>query len=271
MSPPMNKVALGAKVFGNQIANVEVGGFSISQTETDAALADRVIPALRDNSGAEDVERLLAAVATTDFASDQLRAALTDNREIPDWQVGEALAEAYLEDHHDCQFPWPMSRDARNPRGSLPGTDSVGFQKHGVSYRMAFGETKTSSDKNCPPQVWNGRSGLKKQLEGLRDSSAVKGHIVLRYLGIRANGAAWKETYMAAAGRYLAEPTDVSLFGVLVRDTNPHENDALARAKSLSKGCPKATTIGIIVLYLPQNQISGLPTKVAAVERRRKK
>ena len=267
----MNKIGIGTRVFGKQIGNVDVGGFSFSQTETDAALTGRVIPSLRDSTGAEEVERLLSAVATTEFASGQLRAALTDNREMPDWQVGEAIAEAYLEDHHDCQFPWPMSRDARNPRGSLPGTDSVGFQKHGVSYRMAFGETKTSSDKNRPPQVWNGRSGLKKQLEGLRDSSAVKSHIVVRYLGIRANGAAWKETYMVAAARYLAELTDVALFGVLVRDTAPHENDALGRAKALAKDCPKDTAIGIIVLYLPTNQISGLPEKVAAIERRRKK
>ena len=271
MPSAVKKVSNGAKEFTHRIGNVEVAGYSFSQAEIEDALESRIIPALRDNSGAEEVERLLTAVATTDFASDQLRAALTSDRDIPDWQVGEALAEAYLEDHHNCEFPWPMTRDARNPRGSLPGTDSVGFQKHGVSYRIAFGETKTSSDTSRPPQVWNGRSGLKKQLEGLRDSAEIKNHIVVRYLGIRANGAAWKATYMAAAGRYLANPTDVALFGVLVRDTKPHEDDALGRAKALASGCPTDTAIGIVVLYLPSNQISELPTKVAAIERRRKK
>jgi len=136
---------------------------------------------------------------------------------------------------------------------------------------MAFGETKTSSDKNRPPQVWSGRSGLKKQLEGLRDSTAIKGHIVVRYLGIRANGATWNAAYMTAAGRYLANPTDVALFGVLVRDTTPHEDDALGRANALAKGCPSDTAIGIVVLYLPPNQIAALPGKVASIEGRRKK
>lgn len=267
----MNKVARGAKVFGHQLGNVEVGGFSYSAAETENVLEKRVAPALRDDSGMVGVEQLLGTLTTTQFATDQLRAALTEKREVPDWQVGEALAEVYLEDHYDCTFPWPMSRDARNPRGSLPGTDSVGFQKHRTSYRMALGETKTSTDSKSPPGVWNGRSGLKKQLEGLRDSTEIKGHIVVRYLGCRASGAPWQETYKAAARRYLANPADVALFGVLVRDTSPNENDALARAKTLANGCPAATAIGIIVLYLPDKHIPKLPKQVVDIEGRRKK
>jgi len=104
----MKKVSSGARAFAHRIGNVEVAGRSLSQTETEEALEHRVIPALRDNSGAGEIERLLTAMATTDFASDQLRAALTDDRDIPDWQVGEAIAEAYLQDHHDCDFPWPI-------------------------------------------------------------------------------------------------------------------------------------------------------------------
>ena len=130
MPPNARSVSQGAQAFSHQIGNVAVFGRSLSQSETDDALEHRVMPSLRDDSGAGEIERLLTSVATTEFASDRLRAALTDDRMVPDWQVGEALAEAYLQDHHDCEFPWPMSRDARNPRGSLPGTDSVGFQKH---------------------------------------------------------------------------------------------------------------------------------------------
>ncbi|MBK8035706.1 MAG: hypothetical protein IPK22_01015 [Verrucomicrobiaceae bacterium] len=267
----MKTVSRGEMAFSHQLGNVTVSGHSLSQSETDEALEHSVIPLLKDDSGAGEIERLLTSLATTEFATDHLRAALTDDRMLPDWQVGEALAEAYLQDHHDCEFPWPMSRDARNPRGSLPGTDSVGFQEHDGSYRMAFGETKTSNDKNRPPQVWSGRSGLKKQLEGLRDSTEIKGHIVVRYLGIRANGATWKATYMAAAGRYLANPTDVALFGVLIRDTAPHEDDALGRAKALASGCPPDTFIEIVVLYLPKNQIAALSSRVTSIEGRRKK
>ncbi|HBJ83324.1 MAG TPA: hypothetical protein DDZ88_05515 [Verrucomicrobiales bacterium] len=267
----MTNVSRGTEVFAQRLGAVEIGGFSYSVIDVKHALEKRVVPALRDDQGMSVVEQMLGSLATTQFATDQLRAALTESREFPDWQVGEVLAEVYLEDHHSCDFPWPMSRDARNPRGSLPGTDSVGFQKHGKSYRMAFGETKTSSDAKSPPGVWNGRSGLKKQLEGLRDSPETKNHIVVRYLGCRANGAPWQERYKAAASRYLANPSDVALFGVLVRDTKPSENDVLARAKNLAKGCPTATAISIVVIYLPDKHITKLPGQVADIERRNTK
>jgi hypothetical protein len=268
----MSKIGRGRKAYENRHGTVEVAGFALSAGEIEAALQHRVVPALRDDEGNAEIEQLLGALATTQFATETLRSALTAPRDIPDWQVGEALAEAYLEDHHDCSFPWPMSRDARNPRASLQGTDSVGFQRHGTSYRIAFGETKTSTDTNCPPGVWNGRSGLKKQLEGLRDSTEIKSHIVVRYLGIRAtNGASWRQIYEAAAARYLANPCDVALFGVLVRDTQPNELDVSARAKSLAKGCPTETSISIVVIYLPAGHIPKLPQQVAGIERRRSK
>ncbi len=264
----MSKIGRGTKAYENRHGGVEVGGFSLSPGEVEVALQDRVVSALRDDAANAEIEQLLGTLATTQFASDTLRSALTATRDIPDWQVGEALAEAYLEDHYDCSFPWPMSRDARNPRASLQGTDSVGFQRHGTSHRIAFGETKTSTDTNCPPGVWNGRSGLKKQLEGLRDSTEIKSHIVVRYLCIRANGASWRPIYEAAAARYLANPCDVALFGVLVRDTVPSEQDVSSRAKSLSQGSPADTAIHIVVIYLPAGQIPKLPKQVADLERR---
>jgi hypothetical protein len=267
----MSKIPRGTKAYANRHGTVEVGGFVLSAVEVEAALQHRVAPALRDDRANDDTEQMLGAVATTQFATDTLRNALTAPRDIPDWQVGEALAEAYLEDHYDCSFPWPMSRDARNPQASLQGTDSVGFQRHGTSYRIAFAETKTSTDSNCPPGVWNGRSGLKKQLERLRDSTEIKSHIVVHYLGIRAKGASWQATYKSAASRYLANPRDVSLFGVLVRDTKPNELDVSARAKSLAKGCPAETTISVVVIYVPAGHIPNLPQQVAEIERRRKK
>jgi len=267
----MSKIGRGKKAYENRHGSVEVGGFALSSGEVESALQQRVVPVLRDDAANDEVEQLLGALAATQFATDTLRNALTATRDIPDWQVGEALAEAYLEDHYDCSFPWPMSRDARNPRASLQGTDSVGFQRHGTSYRIAFGETKTSTDPNCPPGVWNGRSGLKKQLEGLRDSTEIKNHIVVRYLSVRANGAAWRATYISATRRYLANPCDIALFGVLVRDTAPSERDVSSRAKSLSKGCPADTAIHIVGIYLPVGHIPKLPKQVADLERRRSK
>ena len=129
----MSKFVRGKKAYENRHGSVEVGGYALSAGEVEAALQHRVAPALRDDAANAEIEQLLRALATTQFATDTLRNALTATRDIPDWQVGEALAEAYLEDHYDCSFPWPMSRDARNPRASLQGTDSVGFQRHGAS------------------------------------------------------------------------------------------------------------------------------------------
>jgi hypothetical protein len=56
------------------------------------------------------------------------------------------LAEAFLEDEQCVVFPWNMERDKRNPFGSLPGADIIGFVGEGINCHFALGEVKSSSE-----------------------------------------------------------------------------------------------------------------------------
>jgi len=98
---------------------------------------------------------------------------------------------------------------------------------------------------------------MARQLESLRDNIDVKDHLV-KYLGHRTAGARWQNQYEEAAYRYLADSTDTSLFGVLVRDVKPKDSDLRNRAKTLASGCPEQTSIELTAIYLPENSISGI-------------
>jgi hypothetical protein len=108
---------------------------------------------------------------------------LRSDRAVEAWRVGEAIAESYLVEHRHCEFRWPGGRDLKNPESSPAGTDLVGFQTDAAtSVRFSFGEVKTSNHAEYPPSLMYGRHGLKQQLEGLRDSHAVK-DVLVKYLG----------------------------------------------------------------------------------------
>jgi hypothetical protein len=145
----------------------------------------------------------------------------------------------------------------KNPSASPAGTDLVGFQETDAadnSHRFAFGEVKTSAQKLWPPNLMQGRHWLQKQLEALRDSTHVKDDLV-RYLGHHASGVSWLFHYQSATARYLANPSDVSLFGVLVRDVKPKAEDLKKRAEVLATNCPSQTDVELRALYLPKNSI----------------
>jgi hypothetical protein len=238
-------------------------GLTYTTAELDAAIKQRVAPLLRDDTGKADVAALLAGVVTTDFAVGALQAALSAPAPSSDWHAGEALADAYLTDHCNCTFPWPVGRDLRNIAASPAGADLVGFQKHKGTARFAFGEVKTSTDATCPPNVMSGRHGMTAQLEDLRDSTATKNQLML-YLGHRATHAAWQADFIQSSRRFLSDPADVSLFGVLVRDVPPNELDLKTRTARLAKNCPAAISIELRAIYLPTGAISTLAASVAA-------
>ena len=137
--------------------------------ELDAALSGPVATVLFDDEGKANIESILTDLVETDFEQDSLKRILSDPDAIEDWRVGEAIAETYLQDHRDCCFPWPDGRDERKSGSSLPGADLVGFGKDEEGDCLAFGEVKTSSEAGYPPSAMYGRTGLKKQLEDLRD------------------------------------------------------------------------------------------------------
>jgi hypothetical protein len=259
----------GIEVYNVDVAPVVARGATMTDAELDTALTTGVGAILRDDDGNDEIATTLAGVADTNFSSEALRRVLSVTTEPEGWRVGEALAESFLVEHRQCEFPWPMGRDLRNPNASPAGTDLVGLQQVGAAnaeHRLAFGEVKTSYDSAVPPSVVTSRHGLIAQIEELRDSTVLKDNL-LRYLAIHARNQAWETRFQSAARRYLCEPTDVSLFGILVRDTAPAAQDLSARTARLATGCPAQTSIELRAIYLPRHTIEPVHTMPAPVSK----
>ncbi|PWB79484.1 MAG: hypothetical protein C3F08_06670 [Candidatus Methylomirabilota bacterium] len=238
-------------------------GLGVSMEQLDTALSGPVAAIVFDDVGIGRVAALLEGLADTDFTRDNLNDLLATSHALEDWRVGEALAEHYLCEHQSCHFPWPDGRDERKRGSSLPGADLVGFHHENDIDRFAFGEVKTSGEASYPPGAAYGRHGLKQQMEDLRDRRDIRDGLVL-YLAHRAAGAAWRGRFQAASAVYLRDTCDVRIFGLLVRDVSPHENDLRARVNGLGRGCPSAITIQLFAIYLPAGSIATLASKVVA-------
>ena len=232
-------------------------GLEWSSEELDSALDGPVAAVLFDDEGRADIEEILRGIVDTAFEQDGLRRVLAEPERIEDWRVGEAIAETWLTDHRDCRFPWPDGRDERKRGSSLPGADLVGLHADAQGDCLAFGEVKTSSEDRYPPGAMYGRTGLKQQLEDLRDSTTIRDDL-FKYLGHRAKGAVWMKRFQRAGKRYLVNKSDVRLFGFLVRDVSPHKDDVRVRVERLGKGCPDGTRIELIALYLPVSRLEGI-------------
>ena len=238
-------------------------GLSWTAQETEGAVTGPVAATVYDDAGTQTLSSLLSGLPDTGFTSTNVKATLALTDAVENWRVGEALAETYLVDHRECHFPWPDGRDIRKSGSSLPGADLVGFQRDGGHHRFAFGEVKTSSEKVYPPGACYGVTGLKQQLEDLRDDLGIRDDLV-KYLGHRAaNGAAWKTQFMNAAERYFADKNDIRVFGLLVRDVPAHEDDVRVRVTALAKGCPAQMAIELLAIYLPDKSIEKLGTTAA--------
>ncbi|MDY6823972.1 MAG: hypothetical protein SWH68_09320 [Thermodesulfobacteriota bacterium] len=236
-------------------------GFSYSATELDIALSGPVAEVVFDDSGKVDIAALLAGLAETEFEKGEVERILSDTKPPEDWRVGEAIAESYLIHQKDCFFPWPDGRDERKSGSSLPGADLVGFQSNGTDDFFAFGEVKTSAEDKYPPGAMHGRTGLKQQLEDLKDDVKIKDDI-FRYLGFRAQQSAWEDRFKRAAKNYIQSKTNVRVFGFLVRDVEPNQDDLRARVAKLAKDQHADMVIELLALYLPQDSIGQLSNKV---------
>lgn len=131
---------------------------------------------------------------------------------------------------------------------------------------FAFGEVKTSSQNEYPPSSMYGRSGLKRQMEDLRDSTRIRDGLLI-YLAQRAGEAPWKGRFKSASARYLQNPSDVHLYGVLIRDVQAEAADLCRRVESLGTDCPTGTQIELLALYVPSGSISGIGQATAARRR----
>ena len=256
-------VATGEIVYNHGTVPCSGIGLTWSDEELDAALRERVSSLMFDDEGKADIENMLGALAETEFAQESLREVLADPDDIENWRVGEAIAETYLIDCRDCQFPWPDGRDERKRGSSLPGADLVGFRTDNDGDVLVFGEVKTSTEAQYPPSTMYGRTGLKQQLEDLRDCERIRDDL-LKYLCHRAKAAPWRSRFEAASRRYLQNKSDVHLYGVLIRDVAPHADDLRVRIKKLSEDRPEGTRIELLALYLPKGRIDSLGVAILA-------
>jgi len=260
-------MAAGTECYVANVSPVTARGVAYSDRELDDALGESVAPILWDDAGTENLDAILTSIVTTEFSEASIKRVLSSQHTPENWRVGEGLAEAFLTEHRSCEFPWPSGRDLRNPSSSPAGTDLVGFQKIddiAGSHRFTFGEVKTSEQEAWPPSVVTGRHGLIKQLEALKTSADIKDNLV-KYLGHHAQGADWIDRFQCAAKRYLANPSDVSLFGVLVRDVEPKPEDLSKRAVDLASGCPTETSIELRAMYLPRTTIGTLAQRIVRI------
>lgn len=254
-----------------QIADTQVIALGISHTDSEMfnALTNEVYDKVYDITGnSELIDSILTGLSDTGFNKDSLMPVFASNDSINDWEIGEAYAQAYLE--HNCSsiLPWNLSRDIKKPGSSLPGADLVGLRLQDNSSCFLFGEIKTSSDQDYPPNLMYGPTGLKKQLEDLCTEQDTILALV-KYLGFRLRNTELWPMYQNAFLKYYTNNNNVYITGVLIRDVGPDEKDLTARAKSLCPYCINGRQINLIAVYLPQEAISRfVPTIVSEHERR---
>lgn len=233
---------LGAQWYGHEV---------VDENRFKSYMASRVKARIEDEEDSFAVE--LRGMATTGMSSEFVEKLL---RAVPGekpWAVGETLAECLLsdDDAREICWPWNPVRDRRAPRASLPGADLVGFCKKDDTVLLLFGEVKTSSDQNTPPNVMSGGGGMTWQLGNDATRLDIH-HALLKWLHARCKSGKHRKLYKAAVQRYIqSQGKEILLVGVLLRDTRPCELDVTARAKSLAESLHSPTRIEITAWYLP--------------------
>jgi hypothetical protein len=257
-------IARGSLAYKIQRPPASGEGRSFLEGELRVALTGAVRARIQDQEGLTAVAELLESVATTQFDGSAIQRVSATTDRVENWRVGEGLAETYLQEHQNCEFPWPVGRDEKKSGSSLPGADLVGWQiQEDGEIRFAFGEVKTSTEARYPPGVLLGRSGLHQQLEDLRDRTDLRDGL-MKYLAYRAWHQPWAPAFKRAASRYLRDDQDVALFGVLVRDVPADPRDVKSRLEALADGCSPSTPMAIqfLALYLPASSIANLAAMV---------
>lgn len=214
-------------------------------------LKEIVKPRVTDSDlGFEDDLRALATTRMeTKFVEGLLRAA----PELENWEIGEAIAECILMTDTGLHIHWPWNtvRDRRTPRASLPGADLVGFCEYNNVVLLLFGEVKTSSDTNTPPNVMYGGSGMVWQLEKCATLFDIQ-RTLLQWLHARCMNEPFRTLYKQAVRRFLeSEGRELLLIGVLFRDTKPNEDDLRTRGKQLAQELLDPPITKLFAWYMP--------------------
>lgn len=260
-------VAQGTKVYDADSPPVLARGYEYAQADLDAARATEIPALLADEDGHGGLADFCGALGLTGFAQQVLEETLEANEEEDHsrgWREGEALAEAWLTAHKECEFPWPFNRDLRHHRASMPGAEMVGMAGAGPDDAvLAFGQVKTSKDARTPPSVVTaGNKCLIQQMRDLREDEKIKKTLVqyLAHRGRASAGEPWVAKFQAALSRYCESgKLQMAIFGVLIRDVARAALDLSAAAVTLANGCDPQTRMELVAIYLPAGSIPAGP------------
>lgn len=247
----------GNLVYDFSEGNCSASGVSWTSFELDRAISEVADSILYDDPARAVVDSLMSRLRNTKFRQSRTNRIFGRTMGLKSWRVGEAVGRQYLTVHSECLFPWPPEWDQSRPNASLAGPDLRGFHFDGSSTCFAFGEVKTSSDREQPPRVMRGSDGLIAQLRELRSSKDYRDDQVL-YLARRPNRAGWFKQLESALERYFEDDRDVRLFGCLIRDVEPSESDLHGAVAKLASGHPPSIVIELLAIYLPKSRIPRL-------------
>lgn len=232
-------------------------GFQLSEEEVDGLLHDEIKKNLLDAEQRESLSDALKALPIdTGFEmSDSLlldiQSLENEKINVPNWRIGEAMAEVVLEKEFQCRFHWNELRDARNPQGNKTGADLVGFIELEGQVLFLFGEVKTSSEINIrPPQVMTKSDGIENQLKELYKNRE-KRLILISYLQSKANilpdGHQFKIDFSAAIRNYYKK---YQLIGILIRDVVSDEADLSKSYERLKTQILNPQGLSLLALYV---------------------
>lgn len=228
--------------------NIEYEGFSFIENKFEEYLQVRVKDRFNDTEWSEELASV--AIELSGFSDENFKEIFTKREIGNNWRIGETIAECILEDKYCARFHYNNSRDAKNMKANDTGADLVGFCDVDNNTYFLFGEVKTSSDENIPPQVLYGKTGMVKQLEDLKNYSE-KRHDLVRWIFGKAiiSKGLFLEDCRKAISLYGKNDENVQLIGVLVRDTIPNKRDLDSRAKSLHNNLPDQMKVKLISIY----------------------
>mgnify|MGYP000996771580 CR=1 FL=1 len=241
-----NKRGYNGITFDTNEANVilknEVRNNLIDKPQKDELL--RILETLKNDTGFDKSQTLLADIQ-----------ALQEERvDVQDFRIGEALAEIFLQKYFSCRFYWNELRDARNPKGNKTGADLVGFIEIDNEILFLFGEVKTSSEQQSPPQVMTNPNGIEKQLRDLYNDPE-KRCILICYIqnkiGLTGNINFQNDFNNAIKNYYKQNSSNYLLYGVLIRDTQPNEKDIQGSYNRLKKEILVPNGLKLLAIYVP--------------------
>ncbi len=201
---------------------------------------------------------MLSGRAAGEFWEDGAGSIIFQPGAVEPWRIGETLAECFLEDRQNAEFPYPASRNQKTGGEPGAGADLVGYSAGGTT--SLFGEVKTSSELRYPPPAATGGKGTRWQLARLASSGCVRKRLI-RWIAFNVleSGGDGLERCKAAFDSYAAKKK-VTAAGVLIRDVPPDRRDIESVFSHTRGHTREGTKLDVLALYLPI-PVSDLPRR----------